>query len=126
MPYFYKIDTEHGVVLSTASERFSHEDFRSHQEKLARDPAFDPHYAQIADFTHVTQFDLSEDEIWQMAQGSIFDAHSRRAILASNEEGYGYARRYELVRESAGATGIRVFRSLDDALEWVLTKRKGA
>ena len=120
MPYFYKIDKNHRVVLSTASSAFSFEDFRSHQETLANDPDFDPRYAQIADFSHVTRFDLSHLEIEQMARGSIFDPHARRAIIAPDDEGYGYGLIYESLRKATGATGIGVFRILDEALDWAL------
>jgi hypothetical protein len=80
--------------------------------------------AQIADFSHVTRFDLSHAEIEQMAQGTVFDLHARRAIIAPDDEGYGYARMYESLRKAAGSTGIAVFRSLDEALDWAVGKRQ--
>jgi hypothetical protein len=33
---------------------------------------------------------------------------------------------FEILRESLGEKGIRVFRDLDDALEWVLVKNATA
>ena len=101
MPYFYKVEKNHRVVLSTASAVFSREDFRSHQEKLKKDPDFDPTYAQIADFSHVTRFDLSHADLEQMAQGTIFDLHARSAIIAPNDVGYDFGRLYESLRKSS-------------------------
>jgi hypothetical protein len=120
LAYFYKVEKNHRVVLSTASAVFSREDFLSHQEKLRNDPDFDPTYAQIADFSHVTRFDLSPAEVEQMAEGTIFDLNARRAIIAPNDVGYGFGLLYESLRKAAGSTGIAVFRNLDEALEWVI------
>jgi hypothetical protein len=35
-------------------------------------------------------------------------------------------RMFEILRENFGERGIRVFRNLDDALEWVLAKNTAA
>jgi hypothetical protein len=124
MPYFYKIDKERRVVLSTASGVFSLADFRSHQEKLSLDPDFDPSFCQIADFTHVTRLESSASDIRQMAERSIFNPNVRRALITPNEVIYGSGRMYQKLRENLGATGIRVFRTLDEALEWVFSYSK--
>jgi hypothetical protein len=47
---------------------------------------------------------------------------SRRAFVGTTDLTYGYARMFEMLREGSGEQGIRVFRNLDDALEWVLAK----
>jgi len=39
---------------------------------------------------------------------------------------FGSARMYEILRESAGESGIRVFRNRDKGLDWVLAKSTSA
>ena len=122
MPYFYKVDKARRIVLSTASGAFSLADFRSHQENLSKDPEFDPTYSQIADFSHITHFDLSAEEIRQMALHSVFHPDARRAFIAPDDVVYGSSRMYQTFREDLGATGIGVFRTLEEALDWILSE----
>lgn len=84
MPGFCKIGKERRLVLSSASAVFSRADAAGHTERLLNDPDFDPSYSQIADFTQVTEIDLSVQDIHELAQKSIFSARSRRAFIAPN------------------------------------------
>ena len=122
MPEFYKIDTERRWVLSSAAGVFSRADAAGHMDRLLKDPAFDPSYSQIADFTQVTKIDLSAEDLHELAQRSIFSAHSRRAFIAPNDVAYGLGRMFGMLRENRGEMGIRVFRNLEDALDWVCSK----
>ena len=122
MPASYKIDKERRLVMSSASGVFSMADARSHTEKLSKDPDFDPSFSQIADFTQVTRIELSPDDVRILAQRSLFSPNSRRAFIVPNELAYGLARMFEILRELAGEKGIGVFRTLEEALDWVLSK----
>ena len=126
MPAFYKIEKDRRLVLTTVWGVFILADAVSHQQKLAKDPDFDPGFSQIADFTQVTQFGVSADDIHRFAQSSIFSLVSRRAILMPNESAFGIGRMYEILRGLEGEKGIRVFRTLDEALDWVFPKSAGA
>jgi len=119
MPTFYKIDKERRFVLSTASGVFTLADALEHQQKLSGDPDFDPSFSQIADFSQVTKLDLSSDEIRQFAQTSIYSSDSRRALVMPNELSFGLGRMYEILRDLAGQGGIRVFRTVEEAVDWV-------
>ncbi|MGB2643243.1 MAG: hypothetical protein WBG02_15330 [Candidatus Acidiferrum sp.] len=124
MPAFYKIDKERRLVLSSGTGIFNLEDARLHQERLLADSDFDPSYAQLLDFTHTTQIDLTAADIQQLALRNIFSPNSRRAILVPNDLAYGLGRMYEILREASGERGIRIFRNLEDALDWVLSKQE--
>jgi hypothetical protein len=78
------------------------------------------------DFTHATRVDLSGEEVRDLAEASIFSTASRRAILAPSDSVHRLARMFEILREMAGERGIRVFRNLDEAWEWVLAKSQSA
>jgi len=123
MPAFYKIDAERRLVVSSASGVFSLADARSHQDRLSQDPDFDPSYSQIADFTYCAEFDLSAEDIRTLAQKPVFSSRSRRALIAPNDLAYGLGRMFAILRENEGETGIRVFRKLEEALDWVFSER---
>lgn len=122
MPAFYKIDKERRVVMTTGSGTFTLSDAVRHQDNLLQDPDFDPSFSQIMDLTHVTRFDIEPDDIRKLAQRTIFSPVSRRAIIVKSDLAYGYGRMFELHRENSGEKGVRVFRTLEEALDWVLSK----
>jgi len=126
MPAFYKIDKERRLVITSASGIFALSDALAHQQKLLSDPGFDPSYSQIADFTQVSDIRLTADDIRELARRSIFSPHSRRALIVPNDLAYGFARMFEILREDDGELGIRIFRDLEDALDWVLSKSNSA
>ena len=122
MPAFYKIDKERRLDLSSASGVFTLADALSHMENLSKDPDFDPSFSQIADFTQVSRIELSSDEIQRLAQRGIFSAHSRRAFITPNEVTFGIGRMFETLRSFEGEKGIGIFRTLEEALEWVFPR----
>jgi hypothetical protein len=120
MPAFYKIDKQRKLVMSKGTGVLTMTEALAHQRKLLKDPDFDPSYSQLLDVTHVTDVDLSTEDIRRLAVTKVFSADSRRAILVNNDLQFGLSRMFEVFRENMGETGIRVFRNLDDALDWVL------
>jgi hypothetical protein len=125
MPAFYKIDKEHRVVLSTASGVLALADALAHQDQILADPDFDPRYSQLLDFTHVAKIELSTEDVRKLAERFVFWPTSSRAILVNDDLGQGLARLFKMLREDAGENGIRVFRDLDDALEWIFVANIG-
>jgi hypothetical protein len=123
MPAFYKIEKENRLVLSTASGTITMPEVLAHHQRLSTDSEFDPAFSQLIDATHITKIDLTTADIRRLAQNNLFSPTSRRAILVSSDTAYGFARMFEMLRQTAGETGIKVFRNLDEALEWVLASR---
>lgn len=107
--------------MSSGSGVLTIEVIIGHQERLLNDPDFDPGYSQLSDFTHVTKVELSSVDIRLAARKNIFLPHSRRALVVKNDVQYGLARMFEIHRDLAGEVGIRVFRTIDEALGWVLS-----
>ena len=126
MPAHYKIDKERRLVMTTVFGVVTLADGLAHQEKLRKDPDFDPSFSQLMDYTHVVRFEITAEDVRTLAQQSIFSPHSRRAMLVSGDLAFGLARMFEALRESFGEQGIRVFRNLDDALDWVLARKASA
>jgi len=122
VPYVYKVYKERRLVLTTAFGVFCLADLLAYREQILKDPDFDPTYSQIADFTQVRQVGISGREVEQYAQFDLFSARSRRALVAPTDVEYGLCRVFETVREDRGEMGVRVFRTLDEALDWVIPK----
>jgi hypothetical protein len=118
----YEIDKQRRLVVSTGLGKVTFADLLAHQDKLLKDPDFDRSFSQIMDFTRITSFDLEASDVYRLAQRSIFSPESRRAIAAPGDAMYGFGRMFEMLRENAGENGIRVFRELDEAVDWILSK----
>lgn len=120
MPVFYKIDKPHKLVMTTASGVFDLAAALAHQDQLLKDPDFDPVYSQLLDLTHVAKVEFSADDVRQVARRSVFWPCSSRAILVNDDLLFGLATLFEMLRANAGEKGVRVFRSLNDALDWII------
>lgn len=121
MPAFYKIDKDRRLVLSTASGVFTLGDCLDHNRKLSADPEFDSSFSQLVDFTQVTKIDASPEDVRLLAQYSVFSPPSRRAFIMTTDLAFGMGRMYEIIREDQGDLGTQIFRTLEEALDWVLS-----
>jgi hypothetical protein len=72
MPAFYKIDKERKLVMSTGSGVYTMADALAHQDKLLKDPDFDRSFSQLYDFTHITDIELSSEDIRTLARSTVF------------------------------------------------------
>lgn len=106
-------------MLSTLSGESTYAEALAHQRNLSADPDFDPAFSHIADFTYATLAKISSEEIIKFAQRSIFSPHARRAAILPNPADYELGRMYETLRGMEGQTGIRAFRTLEEALDWI-------
>jgi hypothetical protein len=126
MPAYFKIDKEHRLVMSTISGVLTLADALAHQENLRKHPDFDPSFSQLMDGTQLTRVELKREEVQRLARDSIFSPDSRRAFVTDSDAAFGMARMFETLRDAMGERGIRVFRNLDDGLDWVLGKNSPA
>jgi hypothetical protein len=120
MSAFYKIDKERRLVLTSGAGTLTTEDVLGHMDRLSSDPDFDPGFGQLADFRHITDVQFGPEEVRQFAERCIYSPNARRAILVKDDLQYGLARMFEIHRELKGEIGIRVFRNLDEAMDWIL------
>ena len=122
MANFYEIDKERRLITSTASGVITLPEIWAHQEKLDRDPDFDPSFAQLLDVTQVTKLKLSSEDVRRVAESNTLSTNPRLAIVATSNLVYGMARMFQIFREMKGEEKTRVFRDRDEALAWVLGK----
>jgi hypothetical protein len=126
MPAFYNIDKDRKLVMSSGAGKLTADDLMGHQDRLLKDPDFDPTYSQVIDLTHITEHHIEPEDVRDLAKRNVFSSTSRRAIVVQDDLQYGLARMFEIHRDIAGETGIRVFRDLDEALNWIFTPTQAA
>ncbi len=119
MPADYKIDKKRRFVLSSGSGLLTKEDILSHMDRISVDPAFDPNFSQLLDFTNVTEVGFGPREVREFAERNIFAPKARRAFLVRDDLHFALARMFEIHRELRGEMGIGVFRALEDAMKWI-------
>lgn len=120
MSAFYKIDKERRLVLSSGTGVLTKEDIIGHMDRLSNDPDFDPDFSQLIDFTQITALEIDAEDVRQFAKRNIFSPRSRRALVVKDDLQFGLARMFQIHRELNGEEGIRVFRSFNEALDWIL------
>jgi hypothetical protein len=126
MPAEYRIDRDNKIVLSRAWGKVAIEDFHAHGTRLRADPDFSPDFRQLWDFTEVSESVSDFDAMARLAQTNVFSPTSRRAMLAPSDVVFGVGRMFQMLRESKGETGIRVFRDRESALRWLETGEEPA
>jgi hypothetical protein len=119
MPACYKIERDRKLVMSTGYGVVTRKDLLEHQNQLLDDPNFDPEFSQLADFGHVTKVEVTAADIEFFAQRRIFAPDARRAFVVPDDVCFGLARMFEMLCDAKGERGIRVFRALEDGLDWV-------
>ena len=120
MPITYQIDPAEEIVFTTSEGDVTLDDIAEHCRKLKADKAFNPSFSELLDY-RATSPALSLDEMRHVASSlDPYSGDARRAIVASSDLNYGVARMFEAVH--AGIT-VAVFRSMDEALEWLRPER---
>ena len=118
MPASYRIDTELGIVFSFGTGTVTDEDLLNHQESVGRDPLFHPGMSQLLDGRGVTDVKVTPQGVRSLISVNLYGKGSKRALVAPNDIIFGMARMYELSRIDA-EDEFRVFRSIDQAREWL-------
>jgi hypothetical protein len=120
MPCHYVIDRERRLVITTASDRVTFAEVKTHQDQLRSDPDFNPEFNQLIDATAITVLDVSVDEAKELARRTMFSATSRRAWVATSPVIYGMMRLAGTYHEmSKEPSNVSVFYDLPSALKWL-------
>ena len=120
MPYFYKIDREHRLVITIGAGVLTKAEVLGLQDRLLADSEFDPSFAQLINLTEVTGVEgATAPGMQEVTERSLFSLKSRRAVIAKSDLVYGLSRMFQMSRELKGEQGLQVFRSLEEALDWI-------
>ena len=119
----YTIDKERRLVTTTAWGTLTADQVLEHQRKLQNDPAFDPDFLQLSDFTLVVYLKMDAKTVMELSDIVVFSAKSRRAFIADNPFHYGMARMFAAFHKLSGEDQIGVFTTRDEALQWLNVTR---
>jgi hypothetical protein len=120
MPARYVILFDRRLVVSIGWGRLTFADFRSQQDEFKNDPAFDPTFDQLVDVSQVEHLELTTEQAKIIAARGIFQANSRRAVIAKDPTIFGTARMMDAYHSVAtGRNHVRVFYDRDAALKWL-------
>ncbi len=119
MPVSFKIDKDRKLVICELFGDVVDEDGPALQRLIREDSDFDPAFSQLLDMTRITKMGVTAETVRTLAQTSVFSPNARRAFVAENAVVFGFARMFEMLRETKGGSGLRVFRSRVEALQWL-------
>lgn len=118
MPADYRIDAQRRLISSAGRGAVTDDDLRGHQARLRSDPAFDPSYDQLWDFSQVTRIEVTSEALRELAGSRSFKAGARRAMVTPSDVGFGLARMFQILHDEAPEE-LRVFRDLGEARSWL-------
>lgn len=118
MPADYVIDAGRRTVFSRAWGRVTIEDVLGAQDLLRVDPAFEPDFRQLYDFTGATEIAVTPDAFRMIRLRDPFAAGARKAVVMGSHAAFGLGRMYEL-RHDLPESEFRVFRDPAEARVWL-------
>jgi hypothetical protein len=120
MPFATSFYVDRRLMITRAWGQITLADVRAFRQELSARPEFDPTWAHVVDARDVVQFDISSDEIRRLAETSVLAPSARRAMVATDLALFGLLRMYATLFElQVDGSAVGVFKTLDDAIEWV-------
>jgi hypothetical protein len=117
LPIEYVIDTEQRLIATTVTGVVAASEMLAHYRTLQADPAFDPAFDAIVDFSGAAPFGASGEEVRELARNVPGATGTRRALVVDRDLHYGFGRMASSAR--ASELEIQVFRSRAEALAWL-------
>ena len=118
----HNIDVDLGVIFLKVDGELRDESVGWWSDAILADPNYRPGMDRLADYSGVTKLSVTADGIQRLATAARgFDPFRwgiRLAIVVSGETGFGVGRQYQGMRMEAPYE-IRLFRSVEDAMEWL-------
>jgi hypothetical protein len=114
----YRIDSVHGVVLTSCTGVLTDDDLLAHKRQLADDPNLRPGMVELSDVRGVERLDVTAVGVRQMVMMDEDLQSHRLAIVVSQEVIYGMARMYQSLTEPNNPN-VGVFRDMSEARAWL-------
>ena len=124
MALHYQFEKNRHLVLITGVGVIGADEIVANREALLSDPDFDRSFDALVDFTQVPETSLNSDALRPLSREPLFSQASRIAVVTTlppaNMTLFGMARLYETYREVSNmGDHLRVFKTLEDAREWL-------
>lgn len=121
MPATYVIDATNRIVLFVLGGAVTLRELAHEITRLNNDPGFDPGFAELLDFTGVTEVEISFADSKSLQELDPFFSGSKRALVVGPQSSaYGTARMYQMMRK--GKTPAEIFKSRKEALSWLAAR----
>jgi hypothetical protein len=118
MPAHYIIDVENRVVLTIFRGILTVRQAVEQRDRLHNDPAFNPDFCELIDFTAVSETEMSRSDFGSFLAMDPFSTASKHALVANSLNSvYGAAGMYRTMR--SGKTHVRIFKTVNEALHWL-------
>jgi hypothetical protein len=116
MPVQVAVDRGRKLVITSYSGEVSDADVASQISEIKRSAPYDPDYRAITDFTAVTQFNISTNQIREVAETQSPLAESKRVMVAPSDVAYGTSRMFQALAWHT-RPNITVVRTLPEAYQ---------
>jgi hypothetical protein len=114
MPVHVAVDRSKKLVITTYSGDVTDADVADQISEIRKQAPYDPAYRAITDFTQVSQFNISSNEIRSVAESESPLAEARRVMVAPSDLAYGTSRMFQMLA-SRTRPHITVVRTLGEA-----------
>src|SRR5215471_13692394 len=120
----YRLEKSRRLVLITGFGVIGPDEIVANRKALLSDPDFDRSFDALVDFTQVQETSLNSDVLRTLSREPLFSRASRIAVVVPLPPGnmtlFAMARLYETYREVSNmGDRLRVFKTLEDAREWL-------
>jgi len=96
MPTKLNIDRKAGIVYSTLYGEVNTAELVEQVRAIRRHPDFDPQFRELIDASNVSGFDVSSEDVRDLAvQDAPFAPSARRVLVASEDLVFGLARMFQ-------------------------------
>ena len=118
-----RVDTEKRVRVHTVTGPLFLDELMGTLKGIYSSEDFDPAFDVLWDIRDADVSSFSHEEIVRLRD--LVTGHwgveggSRAALIVSEDLSYGLARMYGSLIESSSASELRVFRNMEDALNWL-------
>ena len=116
MPVKVEVDRTRKLVVTFYSGEVTDADVRQQIADINRHSPYDPDYRVITDFTQVTQFEISAEQIRDVAATASPLAKARRVMVAPSDIAYGTSRMFQALAWHT-RPNITVVRTLAEAYD---------
>ena len=102
MPVVLKIDPHRRVVHSAFYGKITDAELLGHRTRIASDPDFNPKFADIVDFSDVTDPDITENAIGALAANpSLFNSSAKHIVIAPEAVTFRLGGRFKELAQSS-------------------------
>jgi len=116
MPVHVDVDRDRKLVVTSYSGEVNDADVARQIAEIKCNAPYDAEYSAITDFTAVTQFNISLDQIRRVAETESPLSKSKRVMVAPSDVAYGTSRMFQTLASNT-RPHITVVRALAEAYQ---------